>query len=192
MGYDSHFGHLRQGNYDFLCRHSEELGYRVEYVEPLLFEGKPISSSSIRNLLLSGKIEAANNLLGRPYRLIGKVGHSNSKGRKLGFPTANLNLLCPHQLIPKSGIYLSKVIWQENVFFGLTNIGCSPTVKNTGVIEIETHILDFQDNLYGQIMELDLLRYLREEKMFKNVDELKTAIQNDIALARVMLKEFSG
>jgi riboflavin kinase/FMN adenylyltransferase len=103
-----------------------------------------------------------------------------------------LNLLCPHQLIPKSGIYLSKVIWQENVFFGLTNIGCSPTVKNTGVIEIETHILDFQDNLYGQIMELDLLSYLREEKMFKNVDELKTAIQNDIALARVMLKEFSG
>ncbi len=192
MGYDSHFGHLRQGNYDFLCRHSEELGYRVEYVEPLLFEGKPISSSSIRNLLLNGKIEAANYLLGRPYRLIGKVGHSNSKGRKLGFPTANLNLLCSHQLIPKSGIYLSKVIWQENVFFGLTNIGCSPTVKNTGVIEIETHILDFQDNLYGQIMELDLLRYLREEKMFKNVDELKTAIQNDNALARVMLKEFSG
>jgi len=191
MGYDSHFGHLRQGNLEFLCRHSEELGYRVEYVEPLLFEGEPISSSSIRDLLLSGKIEAANFLLGRPYRLIGNVGHSNSQGRKLGFPTANLNLLCPHQLVPKSGIYLSKVFLQENVFFGLTNIGCSPTVKKTGIIEIETHILDFQGDLYGQSMELELLRYLREEKMFKSVDELKEAIQNDIALAHIMLKEFS-
>jgi len=73
----------------------------------------------------------------------------------------------------------------------LTNIGCSPTVKKTGIIEIETHILDFQGDLYGQSMELELLRYLREEKMFKSVDELKEAIQNDIALAHIMLKEFS-
>ncbi len=191
MGYDSHFGHLRQGNYQFLCKHSGELGYRVEYVEPLLYEGKPISSSVIRNLLLQGQLETASFLLGRHYRLLGTIGHSNSQGRKIGFPTANLNLLSPHQLIPKNGIYLSKVYWQGNVFFGLTNIGCSPTVKQTGIIEIETHILDFTGDIYGEYLELDLLRYLREEKMFHSIDELRAAIKSDITTARIMLKEFA-
>lgn len=191
MGYDSHFGHLRQGNYEFLCKHSAELGYKVVYVEPYLYEGKPVSSSLIRNLLSAGKIETANKLLGRPYRLIGKVEHSYAKGRKIGFPTANLNLLYPHQLIPHNGIYLSKAFYQEKVFFGLTNIGISPTLKNTGKIEIETHLLDFNGDLYGETLELDLLRYIREEKMFKSIDDLKKAIQNDINLARTLLSEDS-
>ena len=189
MGYDSHFGHLRQGNYEFLCRHSQELGYRVEYLEPLLYEGKPISSSTIRNLLSLGKIETANNLLGRAYCLIGTVIHSYSNGRKIGFPTANLKLLYPHQLIPKNGIYLSRIRYQEKVYFGLTNIGISPTLKNSGIIEIETHILDFSGDLYGETLEIELLHYFREEKMFKKVDELKDAIQKDIAMARTIISE---
>lgn len=190
MGYDSHFGHLRRGDFDFLCSYAAELGFRVEYVEPLLHEAKVISSSYIRHLLGEGRIKAANELLGKPYCLEGEIGHGIGKGTGFGFPTANLNLSNPHQLIPQTGIYLSRAHFNSGTFFGLTNIGSSPTVKQTGIIEIETYILDFNASLYGQTMEVELLEYLREEKMFASVNQLIDAMHKDLKRAEALIEEY--
>jgi riboflavin kinase/FMN adenylyltransferase len=102
-------------------------------------------------------------LLVKPYCWKEKLA-TNWQGNQLRFPDANLDLSNPHQLIPKTGIYFSRAVLESGRFFGLTNIGSSPTVKQTGIIEIETYILDFSASLYGQSMEVELLEYLREEK----------------------------
>jgi riboflavin kinase/FMN adenylyltransferase len=187
MGYDSHFGYQRSGNYQFLLQHADEYGFRVEYVEPLVHEGKPISSSMIRDLLVNAGLEEANLLLGKPYRLLGKVGYGIGKGLSFGFPTANLILSYPHQLIPAQGIYLSKVYLDDAAFFGLTNIGSSPTVKHSGEVEIETFILDYSGDLYNRYMEVELIRYLREEKMFNSEEELVAAIKMDVSTAKSII-----
>lgn len=184
MGYDSHFGYQRQGDYRLLCEYAEALNYRVEYIDPLLHNGVPISSSMIRELLSQGDIQLANQLLGRPYRLTGCVGHGLGKGRDFGFPTANLILTNPHQLIPKGGIYFSCVYLGGEEYYGLTNIGLSPTVKSTGTVEIETYVIDFEGDVYCQQIELELLRYLREEKMFNSIDDLVLAMRKDLSIAR--------
>lgn len=190
LGYDSHFGYQRKGDYAFLSSYADKLGFRVEYIEPVMDKDKPISSSMIREQIASGEIDRANELLGRPYCLIGEIGHGIAKGHDFGFPTANLILSCPHQLIPKNGIYLSKVHLGGVKYFGLTNIGFSPTVKHTGIIEIETFILDFEGDIYGSYMEVELLKYLREEKMFSSENMLIEAMHKDLATARRLITEF--
>ena len=187
MGYDSSFGYQREGNSTFLQQHASTYGYRVEYVEPELFEGHPISSSFIRELLTAGNIGLANRLLGTPYLLQGTIGHGISKGQSLGFPTANLIPGDPHQLVPQSGIYLCQVQVMGSQYFGLTNIGSSPTVKHSGLVEIETYILDFSSDIYGKQMELELLHYLREERLFANEQKLIEAIKKDLADARALI-----
>ncbi len=187
MGYDSHFGYKRTGDYHFLLQHADRYGFNVEYVEPLEYNGAPISSSMIRELLAQGDILTANHLLGKPYRLLGEVGQGIGRGRDFGFPTANLILANPHQLIPREGIYLSRVHLEEGMFFGLTNIGSSPTVKHSGVVEIETHILGFTGDIYHRYMELELIRYLREERMFSSVEELIAAMNLDLSLAESII-----
>lgn len=187
MGYDSHFGYHRRGDVAFLQQYADKYAYQVEYLEPELYQGQPVSSSMIRKLLLAGDITLANQLLGRPYRLQGTVGHGITKARSLGYPTANLIPDNPHQLIPRSGIYLSKARLHDSQYFGLTNIGCSPTVKHSGLIEIETYLLSFDQEIYGVQMELELLQYLREEKLFSSEQELITAISQDVAQAEKLI-----
>jgi riboflavin kinase/FMN adenylyltransferase len=187
VGFDSHFGHQRQGNYEFLKAHSQSCGYELIYVEPELYEGVPISSSLIRAKLRAGELEIASRLLGRPYSIEGVVVHSKGLGTKLGFPTANLLPLSSHILIPASGIYLSEVSLEDTRAFGLTNIGTSPTVKQDGKTEIETYILDFNEDIYEQNMTVSLLRRIRDEKKFSGLDELTTAMQQDLATARSII-----
>ncbi len=188
VGYDSHFGYQRRGDFRFLQRHAKQFDYEVEYVEPLLYNDKPISSSMIRELLKHGEIARANQLLSKPYRLFGVVGHGIGKGTSFGFPTANLNLGNPHQLIPAEGIYLSRAYIGDILYFGLTNIGSSPTVKHSGVIEIETFLLDFEGDIYNSPLELELLKYLRPEMKFTCVEELIVAMNQDLDKAREIIK----
>ncbi|HQQ68016.1 MAG TPA: bifunctional riboflavin kinase/FAD synthetase [Candidatus Cloacimonadota bacterium] len=187
VGYDSHFGRGREGNLDFLKKHALQHHYEVVYVPPLMDNGLPVSSSRIRKQLHEGNLQEANRLLGRSYRLLGRVTPGLARGRQFGFPTANLTLGNPHQLIPRDGIYLSRVYLGNEVFFGLTNIGSSPTVKHTGIIEVETFLIDFEGDIYGQEMQVELLKYLREEKMFANTDKLVSAMQADLAEARALI-----
>lgn len=189
MGYDSHFGKNREGDRQVFEHYASELNYRVEYVPPELDNGRPISSSLIRRFLATGDLREANRLLGRPYSLLGRVSHGMARGRDLGFPTANLILNNPHQLIPAEGIYLSRVHFAGNTFFGLTNIGKAPTLKHDGIIEIETFILDFDSDIYGITMQVELLKYLREEKMFADSSELVSAMKQDLANARSLIGE---
>jgi riboflavin kinase/FMN adenylyltransferase len=189
MGYDSHFGKNKEGDRKFIQDHASVYGYRVEYVEPELDAGAPISSSRIRRLLESADLQEANRLLGRPYCLLGSVTHGTARGRGLGFPTANLTLANPHQLIPAQGIYFSRVCLEGQTFFGLTNIGISPTLKSTGIIEVETFLIGFDSDIYGSTMQVELLSYLREEKMFADSDELICAMKQDLAQAQSLIKE---
>ena len=187
VGFDSHFGYQRQGNYEFLKAHSQACGYDLIYVEPELYEGVPISSSLIRAKLRSGEVEIAARLLGRPYTLSGNVVHSKGLGTKLGFPTANLNPVSSHILIPASGIYLSQISLRDYSAFGLTNIGTSPTVKQDGKTEIETYILDFNEDVYEQVMTVSLLRRIRDEKKFSGLEELMAAMRQDLDIARNLI-----
>ncbi|OQC11152.1 MAG: Riboflavin biosynthesis protein RibF [Candidatus Cloacimonetes bacterium ADurb.Bin088] len=189
VGYDSHFGHNREGDHEFLARWSGQYGYNLEYIEPVEHEGVPVSSSRIRELLHEGNLQEANSLLGRPYTLLGKVVRGYGRGRALGFPTANMELADPHQLVPRSGVYLSKVQIRQGEFFGLTNIGVSPTLRNDDKTIIETYLLDFSDQIYGSPLAIKLLRYLREERMFQSQAELVAAMEGDLKQVRAMLNE---
>ena len=139
---------------------------------------------------MEGRVEEANRWLGSPYRLYGKVVGGLGLGKGLGFPTANLGLDDPHQLIPSRGVYLSRAWLGEQAFFGLTNIGTSPTLKHTDETVVETYMLDYNKEIYGAELELELLSYLRPEETFDGVDALKHAMHGDLAKARAMINEF--
>lgn len=186
-GHDMHFGYQREGNADFLQMHETEFGYRTVQIEPVLHQGKIISSSRIRECLTRGEISTANSMLGKPYCLYGTVTHGQKLGRVIGFPTINLNLLDIEQLIPRDGVYLSSLAVKGKVYFGLTNIGTSPTLKNTSQMEIETHILDFDEDIYDAEIELRLLEFIRAEQKFDSIQKLHQAIADDIAVGRKLM-----
>ncbi|NLO11204.1 MAG: bifunctional riboflavin kinase/FAD synthetase [Candidatus Cloacimonetes bacterium] len=191
MGYDSHFGHGREGNLEFLKRHAGTHEYRCQYVPPYSDEEGTVSSSRIRNLLSQGDITLANRLLGAPYRLYGKVVSGRGLGRKLGFPTANLQLEDAQQLVPAHGVYLSRACFDDTWFFGLTNIGSSPTVKSTPETVVETYMLDFNQNIYDAPLQVELLQRLREEISFPNREALIAAMHADEACARDLIRDLS-
>lgn len=186
-GHDMHFGYQREGNADFLKLNENDFGYRTVKIDPVLHEGRIISSSLIRENLASGNIQTANAMLGRPYSLHGTVSHGMKLGRAIGFPTINLNLLDIEQLIPADGVYLSSLSLSGGNYFGLTNIGTSPTLKNTAQIEIETHILDFEQYVYDAKIALNLLAFIRAEEKFTSSQELRQAIASDIEAGRKLI-----
>jgi riboflavin kinase / FMN adenylyltransferase len=187
FGYDSHFGYQREGDADFLRQYEKAYGYETVQIEPVYFGEEIISSSLIRQNLSDGRLDAANAMLGSPYRLYGTVTYGHKIGRTIGFPTVNLSLRDIEQLVPANGIYLSSLSVNGKQYFGLTNIGTSPTLKNMAQIEIETHILDFEGDVYDSEIRLDLLHYLREERKFNNVGELKNAIARDINTGKELI-----
>ncbi len=189
-GYDCHFGYQREGNAELLKREGAACGFETVQVEPVLSGGEIISSSAIRAHLGAGEIKAANAMLGRPYALYGSVTHGYKQGRRIGYPTANLNLADREQLIPAEGVYLSRVTIGSGHYFGLTNIGTNPTLKSTDQIEIETHILDFEQNVYDAVIQLDLLEYLRREIGFSSPEELRKGIAADIEQGKKLLKTY--
>lgn len=188
VGFDSHFGYRREGNFSFLQSHSKAYSYDLIYVQPELCGTQPISSSMIRSLLREGKIREANRLLTEPYSLYGTVTHGRGAGRSLGFPTANLKPDDPCQLIPATGIYLSEVCLGRDRYFGLTNIGYSPTLVTDGNLEIETYILDFDQDIYDRPLTVRLLDYLRAEESFPSREELINAMRKDLATARAGIR----
>ncbi|PKN78262.1 MAG: bifunctional riboflavin kinase/FAD synthetase [Candidatus Cloacimonetes bacterium HGW-Cloacimonetes-1] len=187
VGYDSHFGYQREGTYAFLRKQRKKHGYETMYVSPTMQGTKPVSSTSIRNMLSVGDLDTANKLLNRPYRMFGKVVHGQAIGRELGFPTANIELCDAHQLIPRLGIYLSKVLINNDSYFGLTNIGKGPTVRNDGKTIVETYVIDLDQDLYGCDISIDFLRRLRDEKLFGTKEELIDAMRADLSLARTII-----
>jgi riboflavin kinase/FMN adenylyltransferase len=184
IGYDYAFGKDRQGNADYLRRQGEELGFTVQVLGPVSTDGVVYSSTRIREMILAGEVAEVVGLLGRHFNLEGKVVHGAKRGKKLGFPTANL--ATEKELLPRPGVYAVKARYRERMLDGVVNIGCNPTfgAENTSV---EVHLLDFQGDLYGETLRVYFLARLRDEMRFPSPAELVRAITDDIERARTVL-----
>ena len=188
VGYDTHFGNSREGNYQFLKDRSSIYNYSIELIEPVKMDNHIISSSLIRDYIREGDMLYAAKMLGRNYSIRGLVQLGHRIGRKMGFPTINLQPLDANKLIPAIGVYVCEVLVDGKKYLGVTNIGYSPTMKTTRIKEIETHILDFNEDLYHKNVEISFNKKLRDELLFKGKNELIEAIGNDVQEARDFFK----
>ncbi len=187
VGYDFALGKDRSGNYERLIELGNANNYSVERINPVEFSGKTISSSWIRSLLADGDVSTAAKLFGRPYRVHGEVVSGDGRGSQIGIPTANLDIW-PQLATIKQGVYACHAIVDGNRYQAVTNIGLRPTFENDIVsIRVETHILDFSQNLYGKVVSLEFIEYLRPEQKFAGIDQLVAQIQTDITKARKIL-----
>ena len=180
IGYDHHFGSDRLKGFAEYEKIARKIGLHVERAHECLVDGVPVSSSRVRKLLAAAQIDQVNRLLGYTYGISGVVEHGNAIGAKLGFPTANIRL-CSAKQLPANGVY--SVVAQVNgvEYKALANIGTNPTVGNDHV-SLEVHLLDFKGNLYDQPLTISFLHFLREEKKFASLDELKKQIAEDVNL----------
>ncbi|MFR8927244.1 bifunctional riboflavin kinase/FAD synthetase [Peptoniphilus senegalensis] len=181
VGYDYTYGYKKSGDVNFL-NENKSLFETIEVIEQISYDGEKISSSLIRKLIEAGKIKEANFLLSRPYKLIGKIIHAKGLGKKMGYPTANLELM-DNFVIPKFGVYDTDIIVKGKKYKASTNIGTNPTVEHDG-IKIEAHILDFNEDIYGEIVELELLDFVRPELKFNSIDELFKQIAKDVLVTK--------
>jgi len=182
VGYDYAFGHNRQGNTDLLKQMGQELNFRVHQVGPVYVGKSLVSSTSIRNLIMEGKVSEARQLLGRNYQIRGEVVEGRNRGGPLlGYPTANLKLV--DELIPKEGVYVVTVDVGGKIYQGLTNIGYNPTFKDK-TLSVEAHILDLSADIVKQKIRINFLSRLRDEIAFASVEELSQQISHDIEQAR--------
>ena len=183
VGANFKFGHQAKGDLALL-KALEAKGVEVLVVDAVKVGDEVCSSTLIRQKIFSGKVEEAAKLLGRLYLLEGIVVHGQGRGAGIGFPTANL--LTKQEVLPGKGVYVTRVSGGEipKKFLAVTNVGSRPTFDNDGVLSIETHLLDFSGDLYGQNLEISFVKKIRDEKKFNSVDELKAQIREDVETAR--------
>lgn len=178
IGYDHRFGKNREEGYDDYCAYGKELGITVSRAEPYEENDFTISSSFIRNLLGVGDIELANKYLGYEYNIVGKVIHGQQNGRKLGFPTANIEPEIYNKCIPSYGVYTVKVEIEGKQHKGMACIGTRPTYGG-GDMSIEVNIFDFSQEIYDEKIKITFLHKLRSLNKYSNEEELKSAITAD-------------
>jgi len=188
VGKDYTFGRNREGDIDLLKTYAENLGFEVvvaDWIQTSKNGPGRISSTRTRELVMAGKVDEAQKLLGRYYQLRGIVTTGRNRGgRLLGFPTANINL--HDELCPKNGVYAVTVDCMGKTFQGVANIGYSPTFDDH-VFSVEVHILDFNENIYGQNIRVNFVQRIRDEEKFSNISELSDEIKKDILKARKIL-----
>ena len=190
VGYDYCFGRGREGNIDFLRQQGRKNGFPVTVVEAHYENDVLVSSTKIRELVTEGRMRDVRTLLGRYYQIHGEVQLGRQRGGKeVGFPTANLKI-SEDDLCPKRGVYVTQVLYDNKVYGGVSNIGCNPTFGETKLVA-ETHIFDFDDDIYGHSIKINLLQHLRGEKKFASVTELSKQIRLDIEVARKVLARAS-
>ncbi|MBA3673632.1 MAG: riboflavin biosynthesis protein RibF, partial [Chitinophagaceae bacterium] len=181
IGYDHHFGNERKGNYKLLEAHAEKFNFQVKEIPEHVLNEVTISSTKIRKALLDCDLETANKFLGYDYFFEGRVVKGEKIGRELGYPTANLEVQDKNKLVPGDGIYVvtAILIGQKNdQLKGMMSIGVRPTIDNSKRT-IEVNIFDFDKDIYGQTVRVYVKKYLREEKKFSGLEELKAAIAID-------------
>lgn len=185
IGYDHHFGRNREGNIDLLRELAPIYDFKVIEIDAKEIDEVDISSTKIRAALVEGDIALANSYLGEEFQINGKVVHGQKLGTKLGFPTANIDIESDIKLIPKNGVYATMVVRENNEeYYGLVSIGERPTVDKSGKISIETYLLDFDGNLYDEYIKLKLLKRIRDEEKFDNLDQLINAMHKDEEIFR--------
>ena len=176
------FGHNREGNIELLKRISSQLGFIADEVSEVGLRGQRVSSSRIRELLLKGRVNLARRMLGRPYGVEGPVVYGSERGAQIGFPTANIQ---PHnRVIPRHGVYVTATLidgqWRRSV----TNIGTRPTFESGSTSSVETYVMNWSGDLYGDVVRVRFLHRLRDEKKFGSIDELTAQIGRDVSRAK--------
>ena len=178
IGYDHQFGKNREGDFSQLQKYGQQFNFTVEEISQLNVDSITISSTKIRKAIEAGKIETANNYLGYNFMLTGEVVKGRNLGEKIKFPTANLNISETYKLIPKTGAYIVKSEIENSTVFGMMNIGYRPTVSGKHQT-IEIHFFDFNKNLYGAKIQVEILKFLRGEQNFQSIENLKNQLQKD-------------
>ncbi|WP_026945650.1 bifunctional riboflavin kinase/FAD synthetase [Algoriphagus marincola] len=186
IGYDHRFGKNREGSFEYLQQHSGEFGFDLEEISRQDVDEIGVSSTKIRNALESGDIITANNFLGRPYELNGLVIKGQQIGRSIGFPTANVHIPNSYKLIPKDGVYAVEASVNGSLYKAMLNIGNRPTVDGSSK-SVETHLFDFQGDLYDKQITIYLRDYLREEQKFESLEALKSQLMIDQQRAKMIL-----
>jgi riboflavin kinase/FMN adenylyltransferase len=186
VGYNYHFGSNQRGDVEVLKQVCKLFQVDVEVMEPLRIGSTTVSSSKIRELIKEGEVEEASKLLGRNYPVIGKVVPGAKRGQTLGFPTANLEIT--EELYPKKGVYAVEVVWRQQLLNGLANVGMNPTflpalAKEGTLPSIEVHILDFHQDLYGEEIQVNFKKRIRDETRFNSPSELMEQIRKDVEWA---------
>jgi len=183
LGFNCHFGKNRSGNIKLVKELADKYQYEAYECPPEKYNGRIISSTNIRKAIQEGSLEDAEAMLGRPVSILGTIVKKSGRGASLGYPTANLDL--HHEIRPPQGVYATKVFWKEKEYLALTNIGLRPTFSKElfssedETMEIETHILDFHESIYGEDLEVQFLFRIRDEIPFNSVDDLKRQIEKD-------------
>ena len=184
-GSDLSFGARGAGDAALLERLAPELGFEVKTVDKVCYEGREVSSTYVRSQVEAGRMRTVEKLLGMPYLVAGRVAEGNRLGRKLGFPTVNL-LPGDRKLMPPCGVYVSKVRHDGKLYRAVSNVGYKPTVTSERILGLESYLYDFDRMIYGEQIEVYLGKFLRPERRFESVEELREQLKKDIALLRTI------
>jgi len=183
------FGHDRSGNFSLLRTLGQRYGFRADKIDPVRYKEFVVSSTRIRRLVAEGRVDEAGALLGHAYALAGTIVEGRRRGRELGFPTANLRT--DNELIPPNGVYATTLTVDGIVHAAITNIGVNPTFGDNGATTIETHVLHYNRELYGQQVQLGFVQRLRDERRFDDVDALRAQIEADCRRAERLFTRLS-
>ena len=179
IGYDHRFGSNREGNIELLKQCASTLHFNVEEIPAQEINQLNISSTRIRKAIDEGDIKTANEFLGYSFFITGKVVKGKQLGRTIGYPTANVFIEDADKLIPRMGVYAVNVVVKGQRYKGMLNIGTNPTTDSDHKIKIEVNIFDFNEDIYGEFIKLEFVKWIRNEEKFANLDELKQALAND-------------
>lgn len=182
-GYNYTFGSHAEGTADMLQKDGAVLGYNAEVIQKVLVGGIPVSSTKIRECLWEGQIETANDLLGYQYKMSGVVVHGKGIGKALGFPTANI-CVAKEKIVPKNGVYSVSVLVRGETFAGVCSVGVNPTIEQHAHRTIETHILDFDADIYDEVIKVTFKKRIRDEIRFESKEKLTEQIVIDVESAR--------
>jgi riboflavin kinase/FMN adenylyltransferase len=183
------FGHDRTGNFSMLRDLGARYGFKAEKIDPVRYKDFVVSSTRIRRLVSEARVDEASALLGHPYFIDGTVVKGDARGRTIEFPTANV--CSTNELLPPNGVYATTAIIDGVVWPSVTNIGTRPTVDSSGRITVETHVFDFDRDLYGTTMRVAFVQRLRDERAFESLELLKAQIALDCGRARVLFGRLS-
>jgi riboflavin kinase / FMN adenylyltransferase len=186
LGYDFAFGTNKQGGHDVIKEFCQPRNIEVEIQPKFETKGGVVSSSLIRDLIVSGELKQVEELLQRPFQLQGLVIKGEGRGRKIGFPTANIHVDAD-LIVPQGGVYVSRTLYKGMLYKSVTNIGHNPTFKSTSQLHIETNLFDFDLDIYGETLEIQFLQKIRDEIKFPTVNDLVAQIKRDVEFARTTL-----
>jgi len=188
VGSTFHFGRARSGNVALLQKIGTELQFRVHGLSAVSLDGDTVSSTRIREAIRAGNLDLAGQMLGRQYSLAGTIVKGDGLGRKLGIPTANVDVT--GLVTPPTGVYAVHCTVNQRSHHGVLNIGWRPTISNpTPALRVEAHLLDFAEDIYAAELELTFVQKLRDEQKFPSIEALKSAIARDVATARALFEK---